>query len=344
MRLRTNMTFDEARFRWGAELERRLGESVTATGLVREMLDYQLGSRGKRIRLLLPVWGASNLGGRPEDAFDLGVGIELLHNATLVFDDLQDGDLYRRDLPTVWHRWGSAQAINAGNALVFEAFARMGRAPEGARVARAVCAQMIRVTEGQAMEFQLKLPEGDPAAIRPTVEGWEAVAVRKTGAFFTTCFQAAVLAARAGEQAVDDAATYGDLLGLLFQAQDDYLDLVGEKGRRARCSDLVEGKVSLPVAWVCEHADAPERAALLAFIAMPREQKTPERIDAAFDLLERTGALRATADRLGALLDQALAHPLSVTFPDLATRLLTPVRHALPQRASGGYARVGLAR
>lgn len=169
------------------------------------------------------------------------------------------------------------------------------------------------------------------------------MAVRKTGAFFTTCFQASVLAARAGEQRLHDAATYGALLGLLFQAQDDYLDLVGEKGRRARCSDLVEGKISLPVAWVCEHADARERAALLALIALPRAQKTPEKIDEAFNLLERTGALRATADRLGALLEEALAHPLSATFPDLATRLLTPVRHALPQRATGGYARVGAA-
>ena len=108
------MSYEEAQLRWGAELERRLHESVSATGLVREMLSYQISCRGKRIRLLLPVWGAANLGGCPEDALDIGVGLELLHNATLAFDDLQDGDLYRRGAPTLWHRWGSAQAINAG--------------------------------------------------------------------------------------------------------------------------------------------------------------------------------------------------------------------------------------
>lgn len=343
MQRRMSVTYDEARLRWGAELERRLGESVSATGLVREMLRYQLGSRGKRIRSLLPVWGASNLGGDPEDALDLGVGLELLHNATLVFDDLQDGDLYRRDLPTVWHRWGAAQAINAGNALVFEAFARIGAAPAGARVTQAVCAQMVRVTEGQAMEFQLKLPEGDPAAIRPTVAAWEDVAERKTGALFTTCFQAATLAARAGEQTVDDAATFGALIGILFQAQDDYLDLVGEKGRRARCSDLMEGKISLPVAWAFEHAGAPERDALAAVVAAPRERKTPAQIDEAFGLLERTGALRATADRLVDLHDRALAHPLSESFPGLATRILAPVVHALPRRDPERHARAASA-
>lgn len=341
MRARSAMTFDEARLRWGAQLERRLGEGMSASGLVREMAGYQIGTRGKRIRLLLPVWGASNLGGRPEDALDLGVGLELLHNATLAFDDLQDGDLYRRGLPTVWHRWGAAQAINAGNALVFEAFARLGQAPEGARVTRAVCAQMVRVTEGQAMEFQLKLPEGDPAAIRPSVAAWEAVAARKTGALFTACFQAAVIAARAGERAVDDAAAWGALLGLLFQAQDDYLDLVGEKGREVRHSDLAEAKVSLPVAWALDHADAPERDALRAFLATPRERKSPETLDAAFELLDRTGALRATADRLCALVDEALAHPLAAVFPGLAARLVAPVAHALPRHASGCAASAG---
>src|SRR5215831_8065429 len=114
----SRLSFEEAQQRWGAELEQRLRESVSATGLVGEMLSYQLASRGKRLRALLPVWGAANLGGRPEDALDVGVGLELLHNATLVHDDLQDGDRYRRGVPTVWHRWGAVQAINAGNALV----------------------------------------------------------------------------------------------------------------------------------------------------------------------------------------------------------------------------------
>jgi hypothetical protein len=143
-RLPSRVSYDEAQRRWGAELEQRLGESVSATGLVGEMLNYQLASRGKRLRALLPVWGAANLGGCPEDALDVGVGLELLHNATLVHDDLQDGDRYRRGVATVWHRWGAPQAINAGNALVFESFARIGRAPAGARVMRTVSHLMLR--------------------------------------------------------------------------------------------------------------------------------------------------------------------------------------------------------
>lgn len=335
------MSYEEAQRAWGAELERRLRESVSATGLVREMLNYQLSSRGKRIRLLLPVWGAANLGGRPEDALDIGVGLELLHNATLAFDDLQDGDRYRRGVPTVWHRWGSAQAINAGNALVFEAFACLGRAPAGARVSRAVSDRMLRVVEGQAMEFQIKLPEGDPAAIRPTIEAWKDVAVRKTGAFFATCLQAAAIAAEADERTIDDAAGYGGLLGLLFQAQDDYLDLVGEKGRNVRGSDLAEGKLSFPVAWVYENAGAAEIGSLRRILDAPREQKTPEMIERAFDLLERTGALRATDLWLRDLLNRALAHPLSAHFPDLAARMLAPVAHALTGRKEGCHARLG---
>src|SRR6185437_3167843 len=162
---------------------------------------------------------------------------------------------------------------------------------------------------------------------------------RKTGAFFSACLQGAAIAAGAGERAIEEGATFGQKLGLLFQAQDDYLDLVGEKGRRTRGSDLTEGKLSFPVAWVYEHAPRAESTALRRIVELPREEKTPERIEEAIALLERTGALGATASFLGDLFDEALGHPLSESFPGLAARLLAPVAHAMSASAAGGCAR-----
>ena len=98
------VSFEEIHRRYSSEIERRLrGERATGS-LIGEMIEYHLSTGGKRLRALLPVWICENLGGRPDAAVDLGVGLELLHNATLVHDDVQDGDCMRRGQPAVWAR------------------------------------------------------------------------------------------------------------------------------------------------------------------------------------------------------------------------------------------------
>lgn len=329
------ISYEHARRCWGDELERRVRGGVVSTGLVNEMIHYQIASGGKRLRALLPVWVCVNLGGRAEDALDFGAGLELLHNATLVHDDLQDGDLYRRGVSTVWHRWGAAQAVNAGDALIFEGLAAIARAPSKAGFASAACEALLRVIEGQAMEFQLKLPPGDPAALSPTIEVWQAMAQRKTGALFSACLRAGALAAGADPATVEGCAEHGERLGLLFQVQDDYLDLVGKKGRQHRGSDLMEGKLSFPVIWAYQNAAAAEVTALRAVVEGGRERTSVEMVEEAIHLLERTGALAATALWLKDSLDTAVAHPMAAVVPGLADLFVAPVAHALPGPESG---------
>ncbi len=327
---------EDVQRRWADELEGRVREGSVAAGLVGEMIEYHVGTGGKRLRALLPVWVCANLGGQAEQALDIGAGLELLHNATLVHDDLQDGDRFRRGRPTVWHRWGSAQAINAGDAIVFQGVARILQAPAGRRAAEVACSALIRVIEGQAMEFQLQLPAGDPNAIAPTEEAWEAMARRKTGALLGACLRGGALAAGAGVEAVESAGDYGEAMGLLFQVQDDYLDLVGDKGREAPGSDLVEGKLSFPIVWAYAHAAEADAAALRRVIGAERGEKTPAMIEDAIDTLERCGALRATADWLVEARHAAFSHPFARVVPGLVERMLRPVAHALPGGPASG--------
>jgi geranylgeranyl pyrophosphate synthase len=324
-----SMSFEDTRLRWAEELEARVRDGARATGLVGEMVGYHVATGGKRLRAILPVWACVNLGGRPEEALDIGAGLELLHNATLVHDDLQDGDRYRRGHPTVWHRWGAAQAINAGDALVFQGIGCILRAPAGRHVADAACRALVRVTEGQAMEFQLQLPATDPDALPPTEESWRAMAVRKTGALVGACLQGGAIAAGSNAATIASARDYGEALGLLFQVQDDYLDLVGDKGREARGSDLVEGKLSFPIVWAYAHAAPAEVQALRDVIQCERREKTPAMVADAIATLERVGALTATGEWLREACDAALDHPFARTVPGLAERMLAPVAHAL---------------
>ncbi|EYF08699.1 isoprenyl diphosphate synthase/Farnesyl pyrophosphate synthetase [Chondromyces apiculatus DSM 436] len=311
------------------EIERRMLQTVATTGLVREMIRYHLATGGKRVRALLPVWVCENLGGDGEAALDLGAGLELLHNATLVHDDLQDGDTHRRGHPTVWHRWGMPQAINAGNALIFEAFAHIARAPAAPRILEHVAAALVQVTEGQAMEFQLQLPPGHVEHLPPTLASWEVMARGKTGALLAACMRAGAAAAGADDEVLESAAAYGSDIGLLFQVQDDYLDLVGDKGRARRATDLMEGKLSFPIVWAHEHAAPADVALLRALLDRPREQRTWEMADAALGALRQCGALAATAAWLVAARKTTEEHPVADLVPGWAAQCLAPVAHAL---------------
>lgn len=325
------LTLSGVRERFGDAIEARLDRAFgeDATSLLAVMGRAHLATGGKRLRALVPCWIAENLAGRGGRALDLGVGLELIHNATLVHDDLQDGDTHRRGQETLWRRFGEAQAINAGDGLYFLGMDVIAGAPEGESLIQAVSKAMLRVIEGQVMEFQLQLPTDDPAHLRPSAAAWERMARGKTGALFGACFRAGAVAGGWGREQADAAARQGEGLGLLFQVQDDYLDLVGDKGRELRGSDLAEGKLSFPVVWAFENAEPAVAAELRGVIAAPREATDAAMVARALDLLDGCGALDATAAWLREGRDEAGRGPAAALVPGLVDAILAPVAHAL---------------
>jgi geranylgeranyl pyrophosphate synthase len=318
------VSLEALRERFGQELEGRLRVHACG-GLLATMLDYHLGTGGKRLRGLLPLWVCERLGGDPAAHLDLAVGLELCHNATLVHDDVQDGDEWRRGRATVMRLWGSAQAINVGAALYFEALRSLLRSPCGPRAVEVVVAAMLRVIEGQTMEFQLQLPQGTEGRLEPSLETWMRMAGGKTGALYGACLRAGAIAAGAGDARIDALGGYGEELGLLFQVQDDYLDLVGEKGRDRSGADLEEGKLSFPVVWALTHATPAASRAILGVVQAPRAKTTPEMVDRALEGLREFGALEATAAWLREARSRLEGHPEAGLLPGLVSRILEPV-------------------
>ncbi|MBN1336664.1 MAG: polyprenyl synthetase family protein [Deltaproteobacteria bacterium] len=280
-------------------------ESCPPGSTLPEMCAYHLGTGGKRIRALVPLLVAQDLGTDPADLVPFGAACEMLHNATLVHDDLQDGDTVRRGEPTVWRRFGEAQAVNLGDAMFYFALLcldRLAFPPERrARVARLLLVETLRVIDGQEREFALKTLEA------PTLEAYTRMVEGKTSGLFVLPLQGAALLCGAPaevESALCEAARH---LGVLFQIQDDVLDLYGEKGRGERGSDLAEGKRSVLVLHALAHAPVPDAAWLTALLDAPREAFTPAHAARAAELFRSSGSLAFAIDGIRARRERARA-------------------------------------
>jgi geranylgeranyl diphosphate synthase, type I len=322
------VSYEETSSQYLEAIHARMEASKLARGLAREMLDYHMTTMGKRMRAILPVWVCRNLGGDPEAAFDFGAGFELMHNATLVHDDFQDGDTHRRGQPTVWRRWGAAQAVGAGDVLIFEAFTRLAQAPAAPRVLAAISNDLTRVAEGQVMDLQSTFPEMITCGPKPTTALWECVARYKTGAFFAACLRAGAAAAGAADDVVENLAAYGEELGVLFQLQDDVLDLMGNKGREHPGADLLEGKLSYPVAWMYE-LGAAVCGPLRDVLERPRAERTWLLVAEAVAALRRTGAIADAVQRIVRMKSVLEKSPLAWVVPGLVQRILSPISHVL---------------
>ncbi len=241
------------------ELQRqvaRLDEPRTAP--FHEMLTYHMGwtgegagpeATGKRIRPALLLLTTAACGAEWEPALPAAAAIELIHNFSLVHDDVQDNSPKRRGRDTTWVKWGVPMAINAGDALFVLAnqaiFDLLPHYPaetvaQAASILQNTC---LELTKGQYldMSYQTRTDLG--------VEDYWPMIGGKTAALLSACCHIGALLGGADEARQDSFRSYGHYLGLAFQVQDDILGIWGDESitGKSAASDLLEGKKSLPV-------------------------------------------------------------------------------------------------
>lgn len=304
------------------------------------LLWEHVSSGGKRLRARLALAATEALGGSRTDAVPWAAACELLHNATLVHDDLQDRDEVRRGKEALWVRYGEPQAINAGDlGLMLPYLAvRRGRGWSDQlrwRLVESLAEHAEDIVRGQALELDL-LPRRqlDWGHYQTAVQG-------KTAALFSLpVFGAALIAGRPLEDARELAAAFGRI-GVLFQVQDDILDLYGDKGRDEAGSDLREGKVS---ALVVEHLarNPADRDWLVELLETDRDATPEHMVDRCIELF-RTDALEGVWARLEEIQDRVSDTPalrrefrLHAVAIDLIARSLTPIVHTHPRPPIGG--------
>lgn len=225
-----------------------------------EMLTYHMGwtgegagieAQGKCIRPQLVLLTAASCNAGWQSALPAAAAVELIHNFSLVHDDIQDKSDLRRGRPTVWRKWGEAHAINAGDALFILAHQALSElrdrfTAEVALKAEAVIDRAcLDLTRGQYLDMSYESQSG------LTIKDYWPMVAGKTAALLSACTQVGAILGNADASTQEAYRDFGHYLGLAFQVHDDYLGIWGDSALTGKStdSDLVTGKKSLPVLY-----------------------------------------------------------------------------------------------
>lgn len=182
-----------------------------------EVVAYALAQKGKRLRSTVLTLACEAVGGDVERAIAPAMAVEILHNASLVMDDIIDQSDLRRGNATISHRWGNEMALIACDVMLSLAIREVTRSDVGItkRMVECVAESMLRLGEGEAMEM-----ERGPFAI----EDYYRIAEKKTASLFIASAETGALVGNADREQAKALHDYGRHLGLAFQARDDVLD------------------------------------------------------------------------------------------------------------------------
>ena len=201
-----------------ALIDERL-ESV-ADGVEPERLEHEVRhtalSGGKRVRPMVTVLVCEAVGGNPTDAVEFGVGVELVHNASLVIDDIIDQSEIRRGVESAWSSFGYGPAIIDSDAQLGEAFALFSSNPQAMQT---VTEAMVELGEGEATELVAQ-PQSEAQYME--------LARRKTGALFRAAAELGAIAADTNAVTIEAVGEYAERVGIAFQIRDDVLDAVAD--------------------------------------------------------------------------------------------------------------------
>jgi geranylgeranyl diphosphate synthase type I len=260
---------------------------------------------GKRLRPQILLRTALEEGGTVERAIDAAVAIEILHNYSLIHDDIEDGDELRHGRTTTWARYGMAHGINAGDALC--AISYLTLLHEEALVPNRVVEMLhvlheanLRMCEGQGLDISFETNS------TVTMPQYLEMIAGKTGALFSASCQLGALAAGCDSDRADAYAKLGRAYGLAFQIRDDVLGTWGATDVTGKPSgaDIARRKWSFPVVWALGTPPSDDRD-VVAHAYARNARLDPGGVVEVIAALDRLGARDAADDAHDRALDDA---------------------------------------
>ncbi len=263
-----------------------------------KIVGYQIFTGGKRIRPALAIISCRLLGGKTEDVLYPAAGLEILHNYSLIIDDIIDNSNLRRDKPTTWYKFGRSIAECLAidySAAVFQA-ANQSKKPTV--ISELFAKTMKTIVDGEILDvlFEQTGREKEPYILenrykKITKNDYFKMVSQKTAVLFQACCEVGAICAEAKREEIESLKNYGFNLGIAFQIQDDILDIFGEEKKFGKKigKDIEENKggniVTIYALEEIMPADRREFAQI-----MGKKQINKKEIKEAIKLIKKTNA------------------------------------------------------
>lgn len=315
------LTFLEA---YRDDIRAGLTQALHGDDATRQMLRYHVGletakgspddALGKLLRPGLLLFVAEELGANRESALPAAIALELIHNFSLIHDDIEDGDTRRRGRATVWSLIGIAKAINAGDLMMTLALL------EGAKASPDTITCMLDairdLVDGQSLDLAFESRWITPPEYRAMIQ-------LKTSALFRCAFELAGIVAAVPSDLIKRLASFGEELGMAFQVRDDLLGVWGNEtdlGRPAG-SDLRKRKKAYPLVATHERASDIDRQFLEH--VMKSEPVSDGDIKKILGLMDRLGIRSDGEVRMQSHLQEAVKQLPYIPFSEDGLQSLT---------------------
>ena len=301
-------------------------------GWANEQLQPQKSPGGKRLRPILCLLSCAEMGGDPAQALPAAAAIELLHNFSLIHDDIEDGDEVRHHRTTLWKVWGMPLGINVGDGMFALAFSAIQRLAQRGLNSRATLACLDRftqtclaLTEGQYLDLSFEQ--------RPVVslDEYMRMIQGKTAALIGASVAIGARIAGATPTQETDLLQFGQAMGLAFQIQDDILGIWGDPAvtGKAAGNDILRRKKSLPLLHALNHAEVSGH--MQGVFALPVDSS---QIDVVLKLLERAGTREFVEAQMASQHAVALAALEAALGPRAASSPLLMLAEGLLHRTN----------
>ncbi|MCK5586859.1 polyprenyl synthetase family protein [Candidatus Bipolaricaulota bacterium] len=309
--------------RYHDDIREGMAQALHGDDATRQILRYHVGletakgkpadTSGKLLRPGLLLFVAEELGADLASAMPAAVALELIHNFSLIHDDIEDEDAQRRGRPTVWSLIGIPKAINAGDLMIPLALEKGAKtSPE------AVCCLLDAIrdlVDGQSLDLDFESRWVTPSEYR-------AMILLKTGALFRCAFELAGIVAAVPSEMIKRLASFGEELGIAFQVRDDLLGVWGDEDQLGRPvgADLRKRKKAYPLVAVHERGTDSDRRFLER--AMKTEPVTDSDIETILGLLDRLGIRSDGEVRMQAHLQEAVKQLPYIPFSEDGLQIL----------------------
>lgn len=268
-----------------------------------EPLKYILSGGGKRIRPVLLILSAEAAGASFRKAFDAALAIELLHNFTLIHDDIMDNADTRRGKMTIHKKWDMDTAILSGDALLGMAYESLlkTKSEHIGEIARIFTNGTIEVCEGQSYDKEFELKE------KVSIDEYIMMINKKTSQLLISCVKIGVMIGSGKKRLLEDIENYALNIGLAFQIQDDMLDIFADEKKFGKKigGDIREGKKTYLLLKGLETVKDKKEKALLESVIKNKGLKKESDILKIKDIYEKYGIIESAKEEIKKYTKQA---------------------------------------